>query len=219
MSSHWLTAWQSAWFSVLETRCNTERNIVETSDKRRESSRNVKSVCADSVLSFCRFRWCRGCLFFVGLDWQFHVIVVHPSVTMTMKELKKETTNEDETHTEKILASLYKIKRRAVEKVVGHDQKSDFLVTVSNSFRFISPKQKTISIHHSLLLWIHVTMYLSNIQADCFKRAVDPWRRLHDQCFRCLLVGQQLMFGKVSWSTINGLNDASISAYDCIASK
>lgn len=64
------------------------------------------------------------------------MIVVHPSVTMTMKELKKETSSENahrkNTH----------IKLRAVEKVVGYDHKGGLLVTVSNNFRFISPNQK-----------------------------------------------------------------------------
>ena len=81
------------------------------------------------------------------------------------------------TYTEKMSTSLSKIKLRAVEKVVGYN-----LVTVSNN----SAQSKTISIYHSLLPWIHV-MYLSNIQADCFKGAVDTRGRACDQfSFRSL---------------------------------
>ena len=47
-------------------------------------------------------------------------------------------------------------------------------------------------IYHSLLLCIHVT-YLSNIQAEGFKDAVDPRRRVRDSFIRGLWVRQQLI--------------------------
>ena len=113
----WLTGWQSAWFSVL-------------------------------------FEVCTQCVIILSVPWMQRMpllgwtwLIVSSDCCTSIRhhdDERAEKGNSQWKNKQKISRSLSNIKLhvRVVEKKVDYNHKSDFLVKVSDNFRFISPNQK-----------------------------------------------------------------------------